>query len=186
MIKITGGSFKNTKLETISKFVRPTSAIKREAFFSIINSYAIKNSYNFSKNKIFLDLFAGIGTMGLEAISRGVGNVIFYENNKIVMETLKKNCKKICDKEQYKIFEEDILNASIDLDFDNISIVYIDPPYHKYNLYNLLLNLQNKINQKTIIGIESSIEDTLIIPKNLKIIIKKKYGKTNLSFLVLS
>ena len=46
MIKITGGELKNRKLETISNFVRPTSSLKREAFFSIIESYAFRNSLN--------------------------------------------------------------------------------------------------------------------------------------------
>ena len=81
MIKLTGGKFNRKKLETISKFVRPTSSLKREAFFSIIESYALNNSYNFFNKKIFLDLFAGIGTMGLEAISRGVDHVIFFEKS---------------------------------------------------------------------------------------------------------
>ena len=81
MIRITGGKFKKKKLISINNFVRPTSSLKREAFFSIIESYAIKNSINLYKNKIFLDLFAGIGTMGLESISRGMNEVIFFENN---------------------------------------------------------------------------------------------------------
>ena len=72
MIRITGGKFKQKKLASINDFVRPTSSLKREAFFSIIESYAIKNSIELYKNQIFLDLFAGIGTMGLEAISRGI------------------------------------------------------------------------------------------------------------------
>ena len=51
MIKITGGELKNRKLETISNFVRPTSSLKREAFFSIIESYALRNSLNLIKKK---------------------------------------------------------------------------------------------------------------------------------------
>ncbi len=47
MIKITGGIYKKRQLITIDQFVRPTSSIKREAFFSIIESYSYKNSYNF-------------------------------------------------------------------------------------------------------------------------------------------
>ena len=84
MIRITGGKFKQKKLFSINDFVRPTSSLKREAFFSIIESYAIKKSIELYKNKIFLDLFAGIGTMGLEAISRGISEVIFFENNKLL------------------------------------------------------------------------------------------------------
>ena len=55
MIKITGGKFKSKKLETISQFVRPTSSLKREAFFSIIESYKLNDSNNSYEKKIFLD-----------------------------------------------------------------------------------------------------------------------------------
>ena len=186
MLKITGGKFKNKKLESINKLVRPTSSLKREAFFSIIDSYSLKNSYNFYNKKIFLDLFAGFGTMGLEAISRGFDSAIFYENNENVIKILEKNCKKLCNIDQYEIIEKDILKSEIDICFDNISIIYIDPPYNKYNLTELLRNLQNKVGKKIIIGIETSINDKYEIPNKLKIIKKKKYGKTNLDLLVLA
>ena len=186
MIKITGGKYNRKKLETISKFVRPTSALKRQAIFSIAESYAYKNSFNFYEEKIFLDLFAGIGTMGLEAISRGMKNVIFYENNEDVIKILKKNCESLCKNEQYKIINEDVFTSKININFDNISIIYVDPPYQKYNIDNLLVILQNKLNERGIIIIETSINDKFLIPKKLKLINKKKYGKTNISFLILS
>ena len=55
MIRITGGKFKQKKLASINDFVRPTSSLKREAFFSIIESYAIKNSIELYKNKILME-----------------------------------------------------------------------------------------------------------------------------------
>ncbi len=186
MIKITGGKFKRSKLDIISKFVRPTSSIKRESFFSVIESYGFKNSYNFYNQKIFLDLFAGVGTMGLEAISRGVDYVIFYEKNKEVIKILEKNCKKLCKNDQYEIIEEDLSNSNFELNFEHISIVYIDPPYSKFDINNLLKTLQNKIQKKTIIGVESSLNDDFEIPNKLKLIIQKKYGKGLVRFLTLS
>ena len=186
MIRITAGKFKNRSLETISKFVRPTSSLKREAFFSILDSHGIKNSKNLYQNKIFLDLFAGIGTMGLESISRGVEMAVFFENNTEVLKVLKKNLSKLCKNNQYKIFKEDIQNSNLDIDFNNISIVYVDPPYLKYNINKLLILLQNKISKNCIIGIETSTNDNFIIPNKLNLINKKIYGKTKISFLVLS
>ena len=185
MIKITGGKFKRKQLDTISKFVRPTSSLKREAFFSVLESYGMKYSHDFFNNKIFLDLYAGIGTMGLEAISRGVKSVIFYENNPEVIKILKKNCMKVCKREEYKIIEEDLQNINIDINFQNISVIYIDPPYHKYNLNDLLNFLQKKIRSNTIIGVETGIKDNFNIPNRLDLIKQKKYGKTKLSFLLM-
>ncbi len=188
MISITGGKFKRKKLSSIDNFVRPTSALRREAFFSTMESYAIKNSINLYENKIFLDLFAGIGTMGLEAISRGMGKVIFFENNKKVIQVLKKNCLEICNGNQFEIYEEDLINSSMEMEieFNDISIIYIDPPYKKYNLKNLLNNLINKINIKTIIALEASIRDKIEIPDRINLFQKKKYNKTVIYFLKLS
>ncbi len=186
MIRITGGKFKQKKLTSIDDFVRPTSSLKREAFFSIIESYAIKNSIELYKNKIFLDLFAGIGTMGLEAISRGISEVIFFENNINVINILTKNCLGICKNNQFKIYDEDIINSTLEVEFQNISVVYIDPPYGKYNLTNFLENLSNKVKDTTLIGLETSMKDNIIIPENLNILQKKTYGKTIIYFLKLS
>ena len=185
MIRITGGRFKQKKLASINNYVRPTSSLKREAFFSIIESYAMKNSINIYENKFFLDLFAGIGTMGLEAISRGMHKVIFFENNNEVINVLRKNCLSICKNDEFTIYEEDLINNNLEIEFKNISVVYIDPPYEKYNLTNLLKILINKIDNKTLIGLELSINDKFEIPENINIFKKKTYGKTIVYFLKL-
>ena len=186
MIRITGGKFKKRKLISINNFVRPTSSLKREAFFSIIESYAIRNSINLYKNKIFLDLFAGIGTMGLESISRGMDKVIFFENNIEVLNILKKNCLAFCQNNQFTIYDKDIINSELEIEFKNISVIYIDPPYKKYNLTKLLNNLINKINNDTLIALEASEKDNIEIPKNIDLFQKKTYGKTIIYFLKLS
>ncbi len=186
MIRITGGKFKQKKLASINDFVRPTSSLKREAFFSVIESYAIKNSIELYKNKIFLDLFAGIGTMGLEAISRGMSEVIFFENNIEVINILRTNCLDICKNNQFKIYEEDLINSKLEIEFQNISVVYIDPPYAKYNLTKFLEKLSNKIKDTTLIGLETSERDDIVIPENLNLLQKKTYGKTIIYFLKLS
>ena len=186
MIRITGGKFKQKKLASINDFVRPTSSLKREAFFSVIESYAIKNSIELYKNKIFLDLFAGIGTMGLEAISRGMSEVIFFENNIEVINILRTNCLDICKNNQFKIYEEDLISSKLEIEFQNISVVYIDPPYAKYNLTKFLENLSNKIKDNPLIGLETSERDDIVIPENLNLLQKKTYGKTIIYFLKLS
>ena len=138
------------------------------------------------RKKFFLDLFAGIGTMGLEAISRGMSEVIFFENNVEVIQVLKKNCLSICKNNEFTIYEEDLINSELEIEFRNISIIYIDPPYEKYNLQKLLENLISKINIQTIIALELSVKDRLKIPENINVFQKKKYGKTVIYFLKLS
>ena len=67
---------------------------KREAIYSILESYALKNSYDLYADKCFIDLFAGSGSLGLEAISRGSAFGYFFEIDNEVLNTLTFNCKK--------------------------------------------------------------------------------------------
>ena len=188
MIKIIGGNFKKTNLEVPLNFVRPTSAIKREAIFSVLESYAHKNSINIYKDMAILDLFAGSGSVGLEAISRGMSVGYFVEVNKEVLEILKKNCMKICKKNQFEIINDDVKNIFNDSFNFPISLIFIDPPYKKFNLKNLLINIASSklTNKNTIIVIETHIKDNFIIPKNFNIIKKKSYGQTNIYFFKLT
>ena len=97
MINIISGSKKRVKLDVPTVNVRPTSSKKREAIFSIIESKILKKKNDIYSNGYFLDLFAGSGSLGLEAISRGAKYCYFYEVAKEVIETLKSNCIKICE-----------------------------------------------------------------------------------------
>ena len=76
--------------------------------------------------------------MGLESISRGMDEVIFFENNSEVLNILRKNCLAICNSNQFTIYDEDLTNCELEIEFKNISVIYIDPPYRKYNLTKLL------------------------------------------------
>ena len=91
----------------------------------------------------------------------------------------------LCLENQYKIIEENIILSNFTINFKNISLIYIDPPYEKYNLNKLLLILSKKIVEKPIIIIETSFNDDYIIPEKLKLINEKKYGKTRINFLTL-
>jgi len=185
MINIIGGKFKRKKIEVPKKEVRPTSAIKREAIFSILESYAFDNSFDLYSNKCFIDLFAGSGSLGLEAISRGASFSYFYELNNNVIKILQKNCEAICKKKEFKIFQKDsMLIKSFDLDFLT-SVIFIDPPYKYLFFERILNNLEESkiIAKNTIIVIESDKKNILEFSSNFKIINNKTYGKTKLYFL---
>ena len=86
MPSIIGGKFKRSKIEVPHKLVRPTSALKREAIFSILESYALQNSIDIYENKSIIDVYAGSGLIGLEAISRGMKKSYFIEDDEGVFE----------------------------------------------------------------------------------------------------
>ncbi len=185
MIKIISGKYKRSNLIVPDKYVRPTSLLKRETIFSVIESYAMKNNIKLYNDKTALDIFAGSGALGLEAFSRGIAKVYFYENNIEVIKVLKKNCFKICSEKNFKIFEDDVILFPPKQLPTKISIIFIDPPYNKYDITTLLDNITKIIDKNTIIVIEFDKNQNLAILDRLKIIEEKKYKKTTIYFLQL-
>ena len=185
MPKIIGGKFKKTRIEVPSNLVRPTSALKREAIFAILESYAIKNSINIYKNKSIIDIYSGSGSIGLEAISRGIKKSYFIENNESVVKILKRNCDKICKTNEYEIIFDNAISGIERLFKIEPSIIFIDPPYKKENINLILLKIiKNKIKSKyKIIIIETVKYDKVIIPEGLSLLQERIYGKTKLLFL---
>ena len=185
MPSIIGGKFKRTKIEVPSKLVRPTSALKREAIFSILESYALQNSIDIYKNKSIIDVYAGSGLIGLEAISRGMKKSYFIENNESVFKILKNNCNKICKTDEYEIIFERAINGINRVFEIKPSLIFIDPPYSKENINLILLTiLKNNIKSRdTIIIIETERKEQIVIPESLIVFKEKIYGKTKLLFL---
>ena len=177
-----------SKLAVPTKNVRPTSTIKRGAVFSIIESYSYKNSFDLYQNKAVLDIFAGSGSIGLEAISRGMKEAYFYENDYEVLKILKQNCIKICKDNRYEIIENDVMIVPPKKPSLPISLIYIDPPYHEYDISELLLQLikRDMIEKNTIIIVETHIDDNFKVIEKLKVFKKKSYRKTLLYFVRLS
>ncbi|MDC0057612.1 16S rRNA (guanine(966)-N(2))-methyltransferase RsmD [Pelagibacteraceae bacterium] len=185
MPNIIGGKFKRTKIEVPNKFVRPTSAIKREAIFSILESFSLKNSIDIYKNKSIIDVYAGTGLVGLEAISRGMKKSYFIENNESVFKKLQNNCDKICKNDEYEIIFEKAISGIHRVFEIEPSVIFIDPPYYKEDINLLLLIiLRNNIKSNdTVIIIETEKKEQLVIPDGLDLLKEKIYGKTKLLFL---
>lgn len=118
---ITAGKYRGTKIKNPDeKIVRPTLSKIRESIFS-----ALFSIMDF-EGKSFLDMFAGSGIMGLEALSRGFENVMALEKNPKVANILKENYSKI------KIEPNLILGDSLKIMpkiKEKFDVIYIDPPY---------------------------------------------------------
>ena len=95
MIKIISGKFKGRKLQDIPNlYVRPTQAVVRKSMMQILEPF---------DGASVLDLYAGVGTLGLEALSRGASQLTSVESNRLVLETLRKNIEVICKDEDVSI-----------------------------------------------------------------------------------
>lgn len=124
IMRIIGGKFKHTEIFSPKGVqTRPTSARLRESVFNICQ--------NDIEGATFLDLFAGSGAMGLEALSRGAAKAVFVEKNRDSVACIKKNLAKLGFESQGVVLSLDVFIAiskalSMHSPYD---IIYIDPPY---------------------------------------------------------
>ncbi|HRT68384.1 MAG TPA: 16S rRNA (guanine(966)-N(2))-methyltransferase RsmD, partial [Bacteroidota bacterium] len=106
--------------------IRPTTDFARESLFDTLCS--ITNI----EGKFFLDLFAGSGAIGLEALSRGASMVYFIDKSKESLNYLKKNIEYLgIPKDKYKIFQSEVIEfLSIICNLEKFEIIFADPPYN--------------------------------------------------------
>ena len=184
-MRIISGLYKGKKiLEPKDKQTRPLKDLTKESIFNIIN-HSNKFKINVS-NAIVLDLFSGVGSFGLECLSRGVNEVIFVENYLGVLPILKKNLGNLKTIENYSIIEEDIFNenflSNLKKSFD---IIFLDPPYKIKNISELLNKIQifKLLNKNGIIILHRHKDEEENLPINFKIVENKKYGISKIMFI---
>lgn len=178
-MRVVAGERKGMALKSISgTTTRPTTDKVKESIFNIIGPYF--------DGGIVLDLFAGSGGLGIEALSRGAEKAIFVEKDGRAFQTLQENIKKCRYEEIAELFKTDANRAIKGLLKRDIQIdlLFIDPPYKKSEYYDLLLKLieGNKIAENAIILCEHSSE--LDLPKNygpFTLQRKETYGNTIIS-----
>ena len=184
-MRIISGSFKGKKiLEPKNKKTRPLKDLTKESIFNIIN-HSNKFKIDFS-NSYILDLFSGVGSFGIECLSRGVKKVTFIENYQGVIPLLKKNLYGLKSVENYEIIEKDIYNENIFSKLnDKFDIIFLDPPYKDKNI-NIIFEKINDLKilkKNSIIILHRHNKEEDIFPKNFKIIEEKKYGISKIIFL---
>jgi len=183
-MRIISGLFKGKKILSPTNLqTRPLKDLVKESIFNIIN-HSPKLLIDIQKSTI-LDLFSGVGSFGLECLSRGSEHVTFFENYEGVLPILKKNLTSLKLNNKYEIIEKDLFNKdSFTLLSKKFDIIFIDPPYKNKNLSFILESIfRNKIlNNNGILIIHRHIkEDDVFIPE-FKIIDEKKYGISKIIF----
>lgn len=182
-MRIISGTARGTKLYTLDGMnTRPTLDRVKEPLFNIIN-------FNL-ENAIVLDLFAGSGALGLEAISRGAKKVFFCEKNREAALIVKKNIEKTKFNDKAILIKNDFERAIIQIQElkEKIDIVFIDPPYKtdlvKKSIDALLCS--GILNDDFIIIVETDEPNRILNDiKNIDITVydTRKYGRVSLLFL---
>ena len=184
-MRIISGSFKGKKISEPKDIkTRPLKDLTKESIFNIIK-HSNKLKINLLNSNV-LDLFSGVGSFGIECLSRDAKKVVFVENYSGVLPILKKNLKNLQSIENYLIIEKDIYNSDIFLKLeDKFDIIFLDPPYKNKNLDKVLIDIdEQKILKKNgIIIVHRHKNEPDSLPKNFEIIDEKKYGISKIIFL---
>jgi len=184
-MRIIAGDFRGKKiLQPKDKFTRPLKDLTKESIFNIINHSNLIN-INLKKSNI-LDLFSGVGSFGLECISRGALTVTFFENYINAIKILKLNVSRMTIQKKIKIIEKNIFDeGSLESLNQKFEIIFIDPPFKEKKLNFLLKKIYKlkilKKNGLIIIHRHKKEEDKF--PEEYKIIKEKTYGISKLIFL---
>ncbi|WP_213973735.1 16S rRNA (guanine(966)-N(2))-methyltransferase RsmD [Tepidanaerobacter acetatoxydans] len=176
-MRIIGGFHRGRKIKSISGMnTRPTSDFVREALFNIIGSDVV--------GSCFLDLFAGTGAVGIEALSRGAQNAIFIEKNPIACSIIKQNLLDLKLIGKGRVIQSDVISAlkKLILEGNNFDIIFMDPPYFKNNI-GATLDILKDFNVTESIIIIQHPKDELLKFDGFACCKHKQYGRTALTFL---
>ena len=183
-MRIISGNFKGKKiLQPKDKLTRPLKDLTKESIFNVIKHSKLLD-INLENSNI-LDLFSGVGSFGLECLSRGAANVTFLESYKEVLTVLKKNIDNLKQQDSSSIIEKDIFSENtLKALNDKFDIIFMDPPYKEKKLSDLLNTIIKlkllKNNGSIIIHRHKKEED--VFPNEFKIIIEKNYGISKIIF----
>lgn len=152
-MRVIAGKARSLKLKTIEgDLTRPTTDRIKETLFNMINTYIPGCS--------FLDLFAGSGAIGIEALSRGASKATFVENNKKCIDCIEQNLK-------FTKLDKDatVINKTVQFALEELKnsevydIVFMDPPYDNLYEKEALSKLieYNLVDENSIIIVEASL-----------------------------
>jgi 16S rRNA (guanine966-N2)-methyltransferase len=183
-MRIISGSLKGKRMQFLkSATTRPLRDFVKESIFNIINH---SNYIEVSLENInVLDLYSGVGSFGIECISRGAKKTTFVENDNKALMILKNNIKQLKIENKSKIFENKIVSFFKQLNKnDKYEIIFFDPPFSENFFINDLqmIKKSNICTKKHLIVIhrENKSEDEL--SGIINIFLTKNYGRSKILF----
>ena len=184
-MRIVGGILKGKKIDFIkSSITRPLKNMVKESVFNVINHSPLINLK--LVNSSVLDLYSGIGSFGIECISRGSKKITFVEKDKNAVKLLKKNLStlNVSHKADIKVCDTNYYFQNLKIE-DKFEIIFLDPPFaEKYNFFEDLNSIKKMnilaSNHIIILHRESKTFDKF--DGSFNVILKKKYGRSQVIF----
>ena len=168
MISLIAGKYKGKKLYQFSnKHVRPTQAKIRKSVFQILEPF---------DGLEVLDLYAGVGTFGFEALSRGATRADFVEKDRHVYKILEKNTS-LFQNEKMRLHQSDAIQFISRTYSKQFDVVFADPPYTMTNFQHLKEKVLNCLKPNGIFCVEMKKQDIDNSPARIKY-----FGSTQVVF----
>ena len=180
-MRIISGISKGRRLAAPkSQAVRPTSDRVKESIFNILGDEV--------EGKVVLDLFAGTGNLGIEALSRGAKRALFVENGRQALRLIQKNLSQLGMKGRSEILPRDVSRAIgvLERRGEPFDLILMDPPYEKGLIQKTLLKLYlHRIYHKdSILVIEHDRREPIPeVVEGWTLCRQRKFGNTLISFL---
>ena len=183
-MRIISGELKGKKLSVpLDKSTRPLRDMVRESIFNILD-HSNKLSTEIYNSKV-LDLFSGTGSFGIECLSRGAAEVIFFENYHNSLKILKQNIFNLKLENRSIVFDYSAYNLKeVNLEDRIFNIIFLDPPFKDRKIKSLIDQIKKlKIadeNSLLVIHRNKKSEDN--ISQYLNVIDEKNYGLSKIFF----
>jgi 16S rRNA (guanine966-N2)-methyltransferase len=171
--RICGGRYRSIRLECPASKVRPTTDRVKEAIFSTLSHYL--------QDSVVLDLFAGSGGLGIEAISRGAARVTFIDKATECIKVIERNIH-VIETQQLAIIIKADVRTYINTCSTTFDLIFMDPPYHKGLASQLAPHVYNLLNPGGILVVEHSIKEEILLTAWKT----KRYGDTVISYFMRS
>ncbi len=182
-MRIISGKLKGKSIVYIkSKITRPLRDSVKENIFNIISHSKLIN-INLNRSNI-LDLYSGVGSFGIECLSRGADEVIFVEKDKNAANTINTNLRTLSIKNKAKVFNESVTDFLNRKHFINYNIFFFDPPFldNSYSTELELIKKRKIYKNDHIIIIHREQKSSDDFERIINPIIIKKYGRSKIIF----
>jgi 16S rRNA (guanine966-N2)-methyltransferase len=156
-MRIISGKYKGHQLVPFqADHIRPTTDRVKESQFNILMSY-------FDGTRV-LDLFAGTGNLGIEALSRGAGEVIFVEKSKKSIQILEKNIQKLKISEPFQIVQKDVISYLKSYSGVPFDVIFADPPFTEVMAHDVMVAIceSQVFALNTVMTIESARKEKIL------------------------
>lgn len=183
LVRVISGTFKGRRLTAVpGHHTRPTADRVKEAIFNLIPDDTYRDGTG-------LDLFAGTGSLGIEALSRGCRRMIFIDHHPMAVKVIYQNLKALGLSENSEVYRNDARRAlkvlaKRGLQFE---IIFLDPPYARHNLPVILSLIEeyNLLRPEGVIVVETA-KGTALNNKLNQLILDKHhhYGDTEIRIYV--